>query len=156
MEGQETPSAAALGNPDDSSDDDSPSGDLGTGLASSSGALLSGLPGLSAHEEESRRAQEYWKRAAAPYQAVDTLRLASGGGHVSSALETNWQTTADELATNDRDLTCCRMIERSSDSEGSSPTGSLRGVRGSASRPSAKLWHRRWTPLWTRTHVCGL
>ena len=83
LEAHATPSAAVQDEQDGSSDDDSPSAELGTGLVTSSGALLSGLAGLSAHEEESRRAQEYWKRAAAPYQAVDTLRLASSGGHVS-------------------------------------------------------------------------
>ncbi|KAK9851142.1 hypothetical protein WJX84_005839 [Apatococcus fuscideae] len=67
-----------------SSGDDSPSGELGTaasGLATSSGVLVPGLAGLPPHEEESRRAQEYWKRAAQPYAAGDTPRLGSGAPH---------------------------------------------------------------------------
>lgn len=84
------PAAGSNSEQEGSSEDCSPSGDLApaaSGLVTSPGMMLpaiAGLPGLSPHEEESRRAQEYWKRAAQPYAIGDTPRL--GGPHVSLRL----------------------------------------------------------------------
>ena len=95
--------AGSISEQEGSSEDCSPSGDLApvASLAASPGITLpalAGLPGLNPHEEESRRAQEYWKRAAQPYAIGDTPRLGSSGPHVSLSLHVRFNSIPRGIA----------------------------------------------------------